>query len=82
MVVAAAVPGVVSVLTVYEDFLPSSRLSSIPVAKLFLKPAMYTSPNRSVWLVVVVVLLTRVLARRQTLPLLTLPLLSSGWVRM
>jgi hypothetical protein len=47
-----------------------------------LEPGDLESPNRSVWLVVVAVLLTRVLARRQTLPLLTLPLLSSGWVRM
>ncbi|CAM5196497.1 hypothetical protein CDEF62S_00777 [Castellaniella defragrans] len=39
------------------------------------------SPSSSVWLAQVLTRLSRVLARRQTMPLFTLPWLSSGWVQ-
>ena len=72
----------VSVATVYLSRLPHSRVSSMPVVKLCLNGPVLNSPNSSVWFAMLLIELLRLLLRRQTRPLTTLPWLSSGWVQM
>jgi len=71
-----------SVATVYVSRLPHSRDSSMPVVKLCLNGPVWNSPNSSVRFARLLIELLRLLLRRQTLPLTTLPWLSSGWVQM
>lgn len=63
----------VPVATVYVSRLPHSRDSSMPVVKLCLNGPVRNSPNSSVWFAMLLIELLRLLLRRQTLPLITLP---------